>query len=120
MRFISQTGGEEVVKDVSCLWTSMSKGFLIKYTDPESGENVLKGLGERLLLQRQDGTFLRFEEGKSLSGVYSVGGFSAEVLLHTRHYSFRKSDGELNINLQYLLLPFGEELSLKLLLREKV
>ncbi|MBS6439360.1 MAG: hypothetical protein ACI3XN_00030 [Eubacteriales bacterium] len=107
------------MKNVSCLWASMPKGFLIKYTDPESGENVLKGLEGRLFLQRRDGTFLRFEEGKSLPGVYSAGGLSAEVLLHTKHYSFRKTDGELNIRLQYLLLPFGEEISLELLLREK-
>ena len=119
LRFLSRTGGEEIVKNVSCLWASMPKGILIKYTDPESGENVLKGLEGRLSLQRRDGTFLRFEEGKSLPGVYSAGGLSAEVLLHTKHYSFRKTDGELNIRLQYLLLPFEEEISLELLLREK-
>ena len=93
LRFLSRTGGEEIVKNVSCLWASMPKGFLIKYTDPESGENVLKGLEGRLSLQRRDGTFLRFEEGKACRGYTLPEGFRSRCFCTPSTTLFGKPTG---------------------------
>ncbi len=73
---------------------NLQKGFLIKYNAEDVTISLLYH-GDRLTVQRTDGTVLRFKVGEDVPGRYAIGPFFSPVMVST--HCLVAEDGRLEV-----------------------